>query len=230
VAAGTDASFTTEWPTLVATRDSHLGQLQKWHAAFQNSANLSLQSCSERATAGIRLLQLNHATGTLMMKNLFSTTEMVYDQYNPQFEHLLSLAEKVVRCTPPSPGRPVLSFDMGVITPLLYTVLKCRDLGIRRRGIALLKLAPEREGMWHRETIVKATSWKVAMEERARDGLPETYALPESARIYNEKVRDPCVEGEPAKVRFKGGSAVRSRDAGFEEEVRGLLSRLGDVM
>jgi hypothetical protein len=63
-----------------------------------------------------------------MMKNLFSTTEMVYDQYNPQFEHLLSLAEKVVRCTPPSPGRPVLSFDMGVITPLLYTVLQCRDL------------------------------------------------------------------------------------------------------
>jgi hypothetical protein len=82
----------------------------------------------------------------------------------------------------------VLSFDMGIMPPLFFLVLKCRDIHLQRKALALLKRAPEQEGLWRRAGVVAQSEWKIGFEERGRGELPESSPLPEKARIYQERV------------------------------------------
>jgi len=224
---GSQATGCPEWPRLVAKRDAHVAELMRWSAAFQNSSLLMAGNAVN--SVGVLLLRLSFELALMVLKDLFFDSEMQYDEYNSEFQQMLTLVEKVLRSGPPRRHHPVLSLDMGVIPALFYIILKCRDRKIRYKAMEALKSAPEREGMWHRDSIITATNWKVAVEERLAAGVlgADQGPLPRSARIYREKVRDASIHGKSAVVRFEGGEAGGSIS---EWELVGLLSRLGDMM
>ena len=173
------------------------------------------------------MLELNHTLATMLMRNLFSQTEMDYDSCIADFERLLELTEKILKLSSAGVSSPFLSFDMGVIPGLFYTSLKCRESSTRHRALELLNRAPEREGIWHRHTIATAAALKIAMEEAWIEGHPGMGRPPESARMYREQVKDGSDDGSPAMLSFKRGAMSH---AVYQREIRGLVSRLGDVM
>lgn len=214
-----------ELDLLIAERDSLLVDLDKWHKTLRH--NRALAAPDEANLPVVLLLELNYGMAVMMMKNLFSETEMDYDQYTADFEHLLDLAESFLQHTSFKGSFPTLSIDMGVIPGLFYIALKCRDPTIRGKALDLLKQAPEREGIFHRDTILTAAAWKVAMESQWSGEQQGTDRPPEAARIYAERIRDATNDGEAATVRFEGGP---EGSADVKWEIQGLFSRLGDVL
>ncbi|KAI0096814.1 hypothetical protein F4776DRAFT_556237 [Hypoxylon sp. NC0597] len=216
-----------EWPWFVARRDAYITDLMRWSAAFQQSPLLT--AGNDANTVRTLLLQLNFEVAMMVLRALFFDSEMQYDEYNAEFERILTLVERILQSGSSKGQHPVLSLDTSVIPSLCYVILKCRERTIRHKAMEVLKSAPEREGMWHRDSMIVATNWKVAMEESfaARVLGIDQGPLPKSARIRREKVQDASADGRPVVVRFDGGLG----DSDLTEwELNGLLSRLGDMM
>ena len=113
--------------------------------------------------------------------------EMSFAEHIPGFEQILVLSEKLLnkfRFESPPP----FFFDMGIISPLFFILLKCRFLQLRLKALELLRLAPEQEGIWFRDIVLKFCEWKTSMEEAGRGNQPLDSLSPESARIDQEHI------------------------------------------
>lgn len=214
------------WPLLIRARDSYLAHLEQWHTAFQNSMHLITAVGAD--SPAILLLRINYTMVIMVMKNLFTESELAYDRYNVDFDQLVGLAEAILRHSRRETSCSALSLDAGILPCLFYTSLKCRDTAIRRRALHVLKSAPEREGLWHRDSIIAAATWKMTMEEQWWSMAdPVAQQLPGSLRIYREKVTSAGTHGALASVRFAGGPPGSSD---IEWDVSRLLSRFGDTI
>lgn len=112
----------------------------------------------------------------------------MFDEYTSEFEKMFILAESIIN-NHNADNISALSFDMNIILPLMFLMLKCRVLQLKRQAVALLRRGPEREGIWRRESVIKVCEWKMMIEEQGRGQLSETDILPSSARIYREHIR-----------------------------------------
>jgi hypothetical protein len=145
-----------------------------------------------------------------------------------QFTHLLSLIENLhLMSIPPkssySKDSSTLSFEQGIIIPLFFIILKCRHLPLRQRALELLRRAPEREGMWHRDSLLRGAETKVHVEELGRigEGLE---GLPKSARTTRERVID--IGDGKVKICFRRSAG----DAEIEIEVDNVVSKFGALL
>jgi hypothetical protein len=110
---------------------------------------------------------------------------MFFDDMNKQFERIISLSESLVLSSK-STSPKLLSFDEGVIPPLMIIAQKCPDIRLRRKAIAVLKQAPEQEGMWRRDNVIKFCEWKLMELENGLAVIPEPALLPECASVFQE--------------------------------------------
>lgn len=214
-----------EWAEMLLRRDLYLSEFEQWQNALQNSPNLMTDgSISE---PGILSLEVDHRMSVMMIKMLFAETEMAYDDCNDDFRCLLALSEELLHHSARDSTLPTLSLDSVVIHSLFYITLKCREPNIRHRAMFLLGTAPEREGIWHRDTMFAAAAWKIAMEESCNAEWVGKDISAQPIRIYREMVTDATSENEVATVRFSGGPEGSSN---VSWEINGLLSRLGDFL
>lgn len=184
-------------------RQGHLARLEEWDLATRRMCLLGNTTSDPLWETGIQYLQLYYIFITLVLKAISSGSEMAFDEYKVLFERMLSISEFLIN-TSSTPQPSVLSFDMGVIPPLFLVCLKCRWLPLRLQAIALLERAPEQEGLWRRDRILKYCRWKTMMEEQGRGNVPESEPLPEFARICEERWRDEgdAVEGGDTGRRY----------------------------
>ncbi|KAH6687224.1 hypothetical protein F5X68DRAFT_231702 [Plectosphaerella plurivora] len=151
---------------------------------------------------------------------------MIYDRYDSYFDQILTLAEQLIRNSQQM-GR-IIFFDMGVMAPLFYVVLKCRNLALRRKALSLLRLAPCREGMWYRQDTIEYAEWKIGTEERGRGQLSEAEALPQKARVYNEHMTGVMTEGRQKTVvsfQWDGPDGVE-----YGQDITDLSTRMGQLI
>lgn len=223
---GPQATLSPGWPLLIRARDSYLWHLEQWHTALGSSMRLT--AAIEAGLPATLLLRLNYTMVVMVMMNLFSESELAYDQYNAEFDQLVGLAEAILRDSRCKTFGTILSLETGVLPCLFYTSLKCRDTAIRRRALHVLESAPEREGIWHRDSIIAAATWKAAMEEQwwsIADPMAER--LPGPLRVYREKVTSAGSPMAQATVRFAGGPPG---SADIDWQVSWVLSRFGDTI
>ena len=212
---------------------AHLDGLRAWETAFHDMEQSLNEALSQKDKLCLAELELQYLITTNTLATLFATTPMVYDSYNTQFARMVHLSRRLVQ-SKLQKRLLALPFDTGVLAPLFYVLLKCRDLRIRREAIELLHECPEREGMWDRAAILELTEWKIAKEEQWREflGVSELDPMPEQARIYCEKPQSRVVQGRSVTVvTYKrgayGGIADIEPD---EEEVTNLSARLAAVL
>jgi hypothetical protein len=171
----------------VRVREARLERIQWWHLATMTMAAGISTSKETVHPSAMEYLELYYILLEIILKTLFSGSEMVFDQYMFEFERLIALVESVMN-NQGADNAYIMSFDMNIIPPLFFVALKCRVLPLRQQAVALLKRAPEREGIWRRDSIIKVCVWKIMMEEQGRGQLAETDMLPESARIFREHI------------------------------------------
>ncbi|TVY40877.1 putative transcriptional regulatory protein [Lachnellula subtilissima] len=172
--------------TINSIRLAHLQKLEQWKQATGAMMAGSLQPYDQTLKSGFMYLELYYIFITIVLKALLGG-EMCFDDHTMDFERIATLCESLIhdhRHGKPPP----LSFDIGVIPPLFFLILKCRLQPLRQKALALLRLAPEQEGMFPRDSALKICEWKVETEEAGRGDLPFDQLLPESARIYQEHI------------------------------------------
>jgi hypothetical protein len=219
------------YPSLLSigrTRESLLCSLQQWQAVIQQTFTGLRKAEDKMQINALAQLEIQSLLAINSLQTLFTTSQMVYDEYQLDFERMLSLAETLVQSTKDKPF--VYSFDTGVIVVLLYIVLKCRDVGIRTKAVDLLKQAPVREGMWKRESVLELAEWKVQKEEAYRKPHPYD-TLPNHARIYAEGARERVIDGKRETIiLYKRGSTIEGGEDVWEEEETSIGVRLARVL
>jgi hypothetical protein len=214
--------------SLGKVREALLRSLQHWQAICQRTFTSSYEAEDKRELIALAQLEARSLLAVNSLQTLFTTSQMIYDAFRPDFARMLSLATRLIQSAPQKLF--VYSFDTGVIAVLLYLVLKCRDTGIRRGAIELLRQAPVHEGMWEREGVLKFAEWKVRKEEAYRE-LHSTDVLPNHARIYAEGAREKVVHGKRVTfIRYKRGAAIEGGEDVWEEEETSLDVRLASVL
>ncbi|KAH9207646.1 hypothetical protein DL95DRAFT_527798 [Leptodontidium sp. 2 PMI_412] len=171
----------TDYVAVEAARLRHLERLDAWSEATQRMTIESVPVEGHLYSSGVLYLQLYYTAVSVIFKTITKTSEMEYDKYLSDFQRVYDISKSLLDSA--KSGAPMLSFDMCIIPPLFFLVLKCRDLTLRRKATALLELAPYREGMWRRDDVLHWCKWKTDMEEQGRGDVPDTDPLPESARL-----------------------------------------------
>jgi hypothetical protein len=217
------------WPdssSFEAARRSLLDQFRDWQETIEKSPAAIFESLNLHQTAAICLLQIYHKTVTIILETLVAQSQMIYDQHDSAFTQVLILAKRLINHS--QHMGPIIFFDMGVMAPLYYVILKCRNLALRRKALSLLKRAPCREGMWYRQDVIEYAEWKIGIEERGRGQLWETEALPEEARVWNEYMKAVIITGRLRTVvcfQWQGKDCIE-----YGEDITNLNTRMGRMM
>ena len=190
----------------VENQETKLAQWYEASAIIREQVRSS-PSGSARDKAATCLLELQYTRHLLVQRNLCDPSEMSYDAYTQDFLRLLDIAEEYLQLMQQVGHFPV-TFDIELIPALFLVALKCRSRPIRNRAVSLLERCPYREGLYHRDSIIKIAEWKYAQEGQGFADGP----IPPQARIHSEKFDTIIVDGRRALVgRFKrGGDAVET--------------------
>jgi hypothetical protein len=133
-------------------QDQHAALLRQWYLNFSLLAQRHT-ALTPAESIGAKLLQLHavaisiiSSTGTTTAQTAVNPTNIqTFDSHTPSFVIIVDIAEWLIE----RHELPVFSFDLGVIAPLYYTALRCRDQAVRRKAIALLRRSASlREGIW----------------------------------------------------------------------------------
>lgn len=167
-AAAADASPQTDHLAL-AQLDA---MSRDWATAFTAylHAPLHLATLPRSSLRASTILQIHHTVAQIMIgTRLSSTDDALYASFHPSFKAITTLCASLIRSSSPSsssssssfsspltaaaaerPRRSTFRFslDMGVVPPLFYVAINCRDAVVRREAIALLAEEPRREGIW----------------------------------------------------------------------------------
>lgn len=161
-----------------------LGSLNRWHSAMQDFIP-SLTDAKDLRLA--KLLMMSHLCCRMMVSNaLADGREVHHDRFLPEFDQILALGDELLRLTicQSSIVHKRFSLDIGIIAPMYYTALKCRDPGLRRKAIDLLESSYSQEGAWDSHTMAIIAERVVGVEERGLDN-PQTAAdIPEQNRLW----------------------------------------------
>ncbi|KAI1346990.1 hypothetical protein F5Y01DRAFT_330182 [Xylaria sp. FL0043] len=205
-------SFNPEFTKLLQSRDSLLADLRQWQALFTSS--FSTTPSDEGGDCGILLLSSYYLMANIILNTVLAESETAYDSNFHDFSELVSMSQRILCSTAGSAPVILMTLDVGVIPLLFFTCLKCRHTSIRSQALSLLRLCPEREGMWHRDSILAASTLKIALEGNM------------GTRVYGERVFDASNASQTARVLVFNEIKKET----MVIEVPGLVSKLGDLL
>ncbi|KAI1737677.1 hypothetical protein F4680DRAFT_467957, partial [Xylaria scruposa] len=197
---------------LLQSRDLLLTHLAQWQALYAN--NFSAAPNIEANNRGILLLESYYLMAKIILNTVLAESERVYDDHTQDFSKLVSMSRRILHVQGGLACFKIVTLDVGVTPLLFFTCLKCRNVSIRNQALSLLKISPEREGIWHRDTLVEASTFKMSLEEDP------------AIRVCREKVSDASGSSQIAKVRFLNEASKETIVA----EISGLVSKLGDLL
>ncbi|KAF4457797.1 hypothetical protein FALBO_15136 [Fusarium albosuccineum] len=204
------------FPTDIAQQQAVLERASScWLQAYEASLHVLLSQSNHRTIYGVYILRMFHTMVSIMISTAMDAPfECPFDRYTEQFAAIIGQTLRMWDMNGFAVGRPFeghrkatgprVTFDPGIISPLYYTAVKCRDPGLRRQAIGLLTVAPYREGVWSSIVVARIARAVVEMEEDgfydgvsfATDALapvdPETCGrfppLLESSRFHTVRV------------------------------------------
>ncbi|KAH9204615.1 hypothetical protein DL95DRAFT_319114 [Leptodontidium sp. 2 PMI_412] len=161
-----------------------LQQLNDFRICFTPILEESLTSKPDEIANPVALLiSIYWRLVRMLLDSLLSETEMIYDNYFPDFEYIVKTCNQLAS----SPSTVYLqdssrfSLEVGIIPALHFTATKCRDPVIRRDAIALLFAHPKEEGFYDGVLSARIGRWIAACEEDGLSiGIPDDTTPPSS--------------------------------------------------
>ena len=126
-----------------------------------------------------------------------------WDQKVSDFDAMLHDAAEVVRLRSSGNSAPAFSLDLGITSPLYYTVRRCREPSLRRKAIDLLRAADCQEGIWNSRLVAKVVDTLVNIEESGISGLESGHQIPLRYRVTHLKVDVLPAESRSAMINYK---------------------------
>ncbi|WAO89297.1 Zn(2)-C6 fungal-type domain-containing protein [Fusarium falciforme] len=146
-----------------------------WIRAYEASLQDLLSQPNHRTIYGVFMLRMFHTMASIMISTTQAPHECAFDKHIEQFASIIDQTLKMWNMNGFAVGGPFeghrsvtgprVTFDLGIISPLYYTAVKCRNPRLRRQAIGLLTVAPYREGIWSSVVVAKIARVVVDMEE-----------------------------------------------------------------
>lgn len=153
-------------------RRKNLLDLHRHYIRLIDSFSQYPDKTSDRKVAEAALfLQMQlRLTYILLSVCMAEDTERAFDAHIAEFSRIVALAKSLIYSESNEQNVPIYnrltySTDWGVLPPLTFTALKCRDRDIRREATALLAAWPHREGFWDSALAVQLARQVVSAEE-----------------------------------------------------------------
>jgi hypothetical protein len=177
-ASAGDASFNCE-EEISVTHNWLCSEFDRWSIAFESFLAQNTSVTDPHFSSGSTLLRMFYVTGKIWISTCISPTEAAFDDQIHEFSTIVALASSLLSSPfsyiGPLPklstkGRLSFTFEMGVIAPLYFTALKCRNRKLRSKAISLLSSCmPRREGFWDADILVYISRRVVEIEEARLD-------------------------------------------------------------
>ncbi|KAL8751062.1 MAG: hypothetical protein Q9199_006675 [Rusavskia elegans] len=169
------APSTTHVPAAIyAEKDSLLHELDIHRRRLSQFLARQIDAQRPEDPHRITILRINRKVTTMMLAAyLRPHEESFYAECKSQFWQIVSLSTFILRQTPEMPrrvvqivhknhdvedaplGRNLFSFFAGLIQPLYFTAIKCRERVTAHKAIDLLDGEPWREGAWDSTAMAK---------------------------------------------------------------------------
>jgi len=166
--------------------------LHTWNGKFEKYLNNPTSKFSRQEQLAINILIINHRVSITNAATCTDPGETIFDNFDPEFDEIVTLAATVLRSrnNTDSPHTLDFSLDMGIIYPLYWTAIKCREPWIRQRAMSLLRSINFQEGVWEATAQASIASVAIAREQQ---GIVEGERPLEVARVYSvgSNVLDP---------------------------------------
>lgn len=158
-----------------------ISQLCDWRKIFDHwCANNDLRDPG--TLRSVSLLRLYDHVSMAWLMNPWESSQLPFDEATGYFQLVVEEAERILDMTvSKSELSSILHFEMGVMPPLYFTAIKCRDHELRLRALRLLRQGPRREALWDREELV-AIAERVIEVEAASVSSPEI-PIPDANRV-----------------------------------------------
>lgn len=168
-------------------------RLNHWSVAFKAFLESTCGLLSPEEVRNTVILRTQYTTIFIMHSVTLCDSEHIFNRFLSDFRTIVTFSRTALSQGPHAKAmstKPTFSLDMGVIPPLYYTALKCRDPTVRREAVSLISQNPHREGIWDGGVIVPLAEATIAIEEAGVDH-PVTCQedVPDMARIRDVGLR-----------------------------------------
>ncbi|CAK7230960.1 hypothetical protein SCUCBS95973_007750 [Sporothrix curviconia] len=167
-------------------------RLDAWRQRLDQMVEQATQRSTALDQSTLHRLMVHYKVVYIWLRVCATAGEQATDPYVADFDELIRHAEQVIK---PNNGSkpteqdqpPLASLDIHILGPLFYTAMKCRHAATRRRAVALLPLAPRREGIWNAHFAHATAQRVIEFEESLLDenGWPD-----ESVRVHGLPLPD----------------------------------------
>ncbi|KAI0164142.1 hypothetical protein GGR57DRAFT_276658 [Xylariaceae sp. FL1272] len=196
---------------LIAEQDATRSKLKAWYLNFADLL-ISTEGWSTKASLRSNMM-IRYQVSSIWVETALDSSETIYDDYINTFRSIVDQA-----CGLEFHNTHVFTFETG-FTPLLYfVVMKCRNLDIRLRALAVMRnLGAARENLWDLMTIYAAAKRIIEIEHDAIiDANGEIVGTPLCPGPPPDelRIRDTTTEPNPVYEEVDGKER-RGRLAGF---------------
>ncbi|KAI1411898.1 hypothetical protein F5Y13DRAFT_164576 [Hypoxylon sp. FL1857] len=126
--------------------------------------SLLFTSMDIRESKGLELLRLHHKIAVVAISCCLDPTEMMYDEYLPQFEDVVERCRLFMKFPNDVPVKVGFINDAGRLPLLGFIGAKCRSARVRLQVVELLKASDWREGPWDSWSLANAVSGLMKIE------------------------------------------------------------------
>lgn len=154
----------------------------------QNNSPISRESAAHNALHMRRLLEITNIFDDEAVNSDDDEKAALNDSLLPLYRITVSLAEANLGLSSSElqetkPLAPSFALDMGVIGPLYEVARRCRDPGLRRRIVHLLRLSNRQEGLLKSSTYAKIVETIIDIEEAGLTDINSSSDIPLQSRI-----------------------------------------------
>ena len=197
-----------EW---AISQHQFLSMLQTWSRkldAFLLDSNLNLHNRDLQAAS---LLKVHWLVCTITTEGVLTPTKFSTPDFTAKFQKILALCKSIVAAENAAKP-PQFSMEYGIIGPLYFTALNCRDPDIRRQVLEVLS-TPRREGMWDSQVIAYILDCiergrRVHSLNRNDSSAPQPVVI--TAEMSNRSLRE-AIEIARNEMRMLGGYEPKMR-------------------
>ena len=187
---------------------------EAWLDALENFVIANHDQLRPTEVKSLLGLRLQIRVAICMLKNCIDCgPETSFDKFEEEFELIVAQVESMSNFLGLREGLPLetestaFTMELGVIHPLFFVAMWCRNWTLRRRAIKELKRAG-REGVWEGPVMAVLAERLVQIEENE---LPVGTFIPESNRLHRI---DQNVDYETRKIYFE---ATRAKDRTWKD-------------
>ena len=145
-----------------------------WRQKFDNFiTSYREQTPDNLERQAMLLLRMHQLVAWVRLHTASSPSEMVYDAFMTEYREIVRAAEEFMGLIDPGAkttgssfqSQSIIAFDLGVITPLAFVAITCRDFILRRRCVELLYRRHRREDLWDSHLVAVVSAAIIDLEE-----------------------------------------------------------------